>query len=506
MNLFDYQQAVVNDYHAKLVAGFRRPLIVAPTASGKTVMAGAIVADAVKSSQRVLFLAHRDELLTQARRSLARWEIVAGIIKAGRDNDQRPQALVQIASIQTLHARAVRRQTMELPPAEIVIVDECHHARAETYQQIIGAYPEAIIIGLTATPCRTDGRGLGNIFECMIEAPQTAELIKLERLVPPRIFTVADPDLKGVQTAKTGDYVISQLSYRINTDVLVGDVVSHWLKHAQQRRTVVFAVDVAHSVNLMREFVQAGVKAEHLDGQTPQDEREQILARLASGETQVVCNCMVLTEGFDLPDLGCIVLVRPTKSLLLFLQMVGRGLRTAPAKKDCIILDHGGCIRRHGRPDDQFVWTLDKDQRAANKTHAKRKSERRDPFTDCNQCGGTRQRGFACDACGYKPGPKGEGVDFVDEDLVELTDEARTYQQAILEEQVFYRELLGYAQGRVTKEGKPYSPAWAAYKFKDKHGRMPPWSWKGFPPLEPTDATLRWIRSRFIAYAKGRAA
>src|SRR6516225_5228090 len=212
MNLFDYQIKVIDQVEAKIAAGIKRVLIAAPTGSGKTVIAGEITRRAVAQFKRVVFIAHRDELLTQARRSLARFGIQAGIIKSGRDKDLRPQSLVQICGIQTLHCRAVRLKTMELPPAEIVIVDEGHHGRAKTYEDIIAAYPDAIIVGLTATPCRGDGRGLGNIFDVIVEAPQVAELIKLDKLVPPRIFTVASPDLRGVDTAKTGDYVISQLS------------------------------------------------------------------------------------------------------------------------------------------------------------------------------------------------------------------------------------------------------------------------------------------------------
>ena len=188
MNLYDYQLKVIAEYEAKVAAGVRRILIAAPTGSGKTVIASEIIRREVAKYQRVVFLAHRDELLTQARRKLSRFDITAGIIKAGRDNDARPQALVQICGIQTLHGRAIQRQTMDLPPAELLVVDEAHHARARTYEQIFAAYPNAIIIGLSATPCRADGRGLGNIFDTIIEAPQIGELIKLDKLVPAKIL------------------------------------------------------------------------------------------------------------------------------------------------------------------------------------------------------------------------------------------------------------------------------------------------------------------------------
>jgi DNA repair protein RadD len=505
MNLYDYQQKVVDDVDAKIAAGIRRLLITAPTGSGKTVIAAALIKLMAAASKRALVIAHRDELITQARDKLRQFaDIFAGVIKAGRDKELRPQSLVQVASVQTLHARAFRSKTTELPPAEVVIVDEAHHVRARTYQQIIDAYPDAVIIGLTATPCRGDGRGLGNVFDALIEAPQVAELIKLEKLVPPRFFTVASPDLRGVGTAATGDYVVSQLSERVNSDVLVGDVVGHWLRHAERRRTVLFAVDIAHSVHLTQEFVKSEVKAEHLDGNTPQAERDAILARLASVETEVVCNCAVLTEGFDCPDIGCIVLARPTKSLLLYLQMIGRGLRTEPDKKDCIILDHAGAVNRHGKPDDRIEWTLETDERAANKTHEARKSEHKEPFVECPRCKEMRLRGLGCDACGWQPKPRAEAIDYIDDDLVELGKAATVPTYG--DKAIFHAELRGYQHTARKKDGSPYANGWAAHKFKERFGHYPPWDWNDKPALEPTMATLRWIKSRQIAFAKARAA
>jgi superfamily II DNA or RNA helicase len=170
------------------------------------------------------------------------------------------------------------------------------------------------------------------------------------------------------------------------------------------------AVDVAHSLHVRDEMLKSGIKAEHLDGTTPQDDRDATLARLASGETEVVCNCMILTEGFDLPDLGCIVLARPTRSLGLFRQMIGRGLRTAPGKSDVIILDHSGGVHRHGRPDDTIEWTLDTDQRASNPAHEARLAEHHDPFCECQACGHLRMRGEGCGNCGWEPKRAGRAV------------------------------------------------------------------------------------------------
>jgi DNA repair protein RadD len=503
MTLRKYQLTTVADVEAVNAALIDRVIIVAPTSSGKTVTIAEYMRRAVAAGKRVLFLAHRAELLPQAHGKLYAFGITAGIISAALPKHQRPQAMVQIASVQTLHARAFRTKSMELPDADIVIIDECHHARAKTYKAIIDAYPNAIIIGLTATPCRGDGRGLGNIFERMIECASISDLIKGGYLVPAKIYAPKPPDLRGVKVESTGDYNIGQLSDRMNTDALVGDVIWHWLKYAERGRTIVFAVDVAHSIHLTDEFQKAGVRAEHLDGTTPADEREAILRRLASGETEVVVNCMVLTEGFDCPDVRCIVLARPTRSLLLFRQMIGRGLRPAPGKTDCILLDHAGGVHRHGRPDDDIAWTLATDQKAENKTQAARVAKAGvDPFVECEGCGHIRMKGMACDACGYEPPKYGRDVETTDGELVEL---GKLHKGPSIDEQmIFYAELRGFQRTARTRAGLPYAKGWAAAQYKSKFHGWPPYAWNNHPIAEPSAVTLRWIKSKQIAFWRAK--
>jgi DNA repair protein RadD len=257
--------------------GIRRVLLVSPAGSGKTVIASKIIADLVAEYWLTLVLAHRRGIVFQTSKELYANGVDHGIILSGQT--PRPQARVQVASIQTLHARAIRREEMPLPPAKLINIDECHHIRARSWIEIINQYPDAFIIGQTATPCRGDGRGLCNIFEVMIECPSVAELIKQGHLVPTRVYAPVDPDLRGVKT-QSGDYIVSQLSDRMNNDRLVGDIVEHWFKYGENRRTIAFACDVAHSIHIVGEFCRAGVRAEHIDGSTPADERDAILARL----------------------------------------------------------------------------------------------------------------------------------------------------------------------------------------------------------------------------------
>jgi superfamily II DNA or RNA helicase len=497
ITLHPFQYDAVTEIERELEGGERKLLLVAPTGSGKTVIASEVTKHRLAKHQRVLVIAHRREIIEQTASKLRANGIEPGIIMAGVE--PRPMASVQVASIDTFRVRALRSSAMQMPLANLLIIDEAHHARASTYRAVIDAYPNASVLGLTATPCRGDGRGLGNIFEKMIEVPQVADLIKLGFLVGAKVYAPVDPDLKGVRI-QTGDYAVGQLAHRMNTAALVGDIVVDWLKHGERRKTIAFAVDVGHSVHIKNDLVQAGVRAEHLDGTTSIRDREAILARLASGETEVVTNCMVLTEGFDCPDIGCIILARPTKQMGLFRQMIGRGLRPAPAKKDVVILDHSGAVYRHGLPEDRVEWTLDVDRRAENPKHEKRKRGEEPKLHECPQCQ-VLMLAPPCGNCGWQPQPRGRGVDFADGELALVVDgKARAKTPTETEKILFHAELRGHANAC------GYKPGWAAHQFKSKFGHFPPWSWNDRPMSTPTMATLRWIKSKQIAYAKARSA
>ncbi len=315
--------------------------------SGKTTIAGEMIRSAAARDKRILFLAHRKELISQCSRRLADMGVDHGIIRAN-DSRRRPWLRVHVCSVPTL----IRRNP--LPPADLIFIDEAHRARGASYEQILKQYPQAVCIGLTATPARSDGRGMGRLFSSMVECPSLGELTEMGHLVPTRVFAPARPDLTGVHTT-AGDYKKDELARAVDKPKLVGDVVSHWMKYARERLTVVFAVSIAHSRHLRDEFLQARIAAEHLDGETPERERDAILERLSSGRTQVLCNVGVLTEGWDCPATSCAILARPTQSVGLYLQMAGRILRPHPGKLDALILDHAGCTLQHGFIDEERV-------------------------------------------------------------------------------------------------------------------------------------------------------
>jgi DNA repair protein RadD len=286
----------------------------------------------------------------------------------------------------------------------------------------------------------------------------------------------------------------------MNRDDLVGDIVSNWHKHAQRRKTLVFCVDVAHSVHVRDEFVKSGVRAEHIDGSTPKPDRDAALARLASGETELVSNCMVLTEGFDEPSVGCIVLARPTKQIGLFRQMAGRGLRPAPGKANLILIDHSGAVFRHGLLEDRVEWTLDITKRAENAAHAARDRAQTSRLVECSQCGALRTAGEKCPSCGFFPQRRPELVIFREGELARVDGSTRTANSTIDPgERMRWHGMLAHIAAN-----RGYKPGWAAYKFKEKFGHWPPQ--RSVVPIEPSPECLSWVRSRNIAYAKARSA
>jgi DNA repair protein RadD len=489
-----YQQRLLEKLAA---ATDKRILVVCPTGGGKTVVAAALMAS---SSRRALMVAHRREIVNQTADKLAALDVHHGVIQAGAEDRLRPMAAVQVASIQTLHARAIRSITMPMPLADLVVIDEAHHACATTYRKVIDAYPDATLLGLTATPCRGDGRGLGGIFDLIIEAPQVPDLIEQGYLVPTLCYAPVDPDLRGVRT-QAGDYAVGQLERRMNTDQLVGDIVTHWHRFGQNRPTVVFAVGVSHSIHLRDEFLKSGVKAEHIDGDTPKDERDATLRRLAAGETTVVANCMVLTEGWDCPQVGCTILARPTKSMGLFRQMVGRVLRPAPGKVNAIVLDHSGAVYRHGLPEDRVEWSLSPDHKAVAPAHRARKLGNKKGLLDCPACEtlSIRLGGQPCPNCGWEPKRRGEFIATAEGELgLVQGGRAKANKYGPLERVEWHAMLAGVAVER------GYKPGWVAHKYREKFGDWP--QHRSITPIKPSLEVLSWVRSRNIAFAKRRVA
>jgi len=387
--LRQYQKDSVNNLH-DLYHHNRRIVLVSPTGSGKTVMAAKIIESA---TGRVLFIAHRRELINQCSIKLDEIGIDHGIIMSNHPRSK-PDSPVQVASVQTLLNR-------EPPPADFIIIDECHRSLADSYQTIVDRYPGIPVLGLTATPWRGDGQGLGLFYEEMLVVSQVSKLVEEGFLLEPTVHIPHVPDLTKVKVVG-GDYVETELEKVMNERMLARQIVADWCSITPGRKTVLFACTVKHSMEMVTLFRHVGVAAEHLDCNTSIDDRDAILSRLRSGETTLVSNVGVLTEGWDLPELECVLLARPTKSLSLYMQMVGRGMRPHESKNDTIVIDHAGCTKEHGLATINRKYDLNG-----------HKVQTMPTFKMCPNCMRiSKSKNQICDLCGCVARPKfsGEGT------------------------------------------------------------------------------------------------
>lgn len=382
-----YQQAAIDEARAAYKAGNRAVLFQLPTGGGKTITASTVVHGAASKGNVTWWLTHRRELAGQASRTFHALGIPHGTVQAGHVSN--PTACVQVASIQTI----VRRLDA-LPPPNLIVFDEAHHLGAASWEQIFDRFPRARVLGLTATPWRLDGQGLGRWFGHMVRGPNTAQLIDDGSLSPFRLFAPATPDLSDVATT-AGDYQRGALAKAMDKPQIVGDAIGHYTRLCPGKRAVVFAAGVENSRHIAAQFNAAGIAAEHIDGTMPNDLRDAAVERFRRGETLILSNSDILGEGFDVPAIEAAILLRPTKSLSLHLQQVGRALRPCEGKHEAIILDHAGNSLRHGLPDDVREWTLEDRER-------RKKAESADvAVRQCKECFYVYRPAPKCPQCGF---------------------------------------------------------------------------------------------------------
>lgn len=475
MELRQYQKDTLNDLVRSNRGGHNRIVLQAATGAGKTVMGSALINYFVSEGKKVLFLAHRRELITQASNTMSKLGVRHGIIMAGMK--QNGFESVQIASIDTLRSRALDGDKMDLPDADLVIIDEAHRSLSPTYVRLIKEYPEALVVGLTATPVRADGTGLGVIYEDMVQAPSIKELTEAGNLCPADYYAPTIPDLRKVGTIGN-DYNAKDLNEAMDKPKLVGNIVETWLHIAKDTSTIVFASGVKHSIHLKDQFTEAGITAAHLDGSTPNEEREEILEKFNKGEIKVICNCMVLTEGFDAPIAKTCVLARPTKSLSLYIQMVGRVLRPYEGKDRAIVIDHSGAVHTNGFATDEHKWKLGTGVLRDNeRVDAK---DREETQVVCDGCFHVHTGSNICPRCGHINNKRSTYVEYVDAQLglvskkTKKVEKTEKYGDGFKKK--FYQELLGYAAI------KKHKPGWAAYKYKER--------FKDFPEFGNVDAII----------------
>ena len=427
------------------LAKHRAVCLVMQVGAGKTVVACEIIRRALTKGRRCLFVVHRIELVEQARDRLARFGIEAGIIKAGYP--ERRDRPVQVACVPTL----IRR---EFPPADLTILDECHHAVSESWLRVAKHYRESgWLAGITGTPARLDGRGLGDVFDALIEPVSTVELVRDGYLIAPTVYAPPEScDRRGLHM-RAGDFQLPQLAERMVK--LTGSITTYWERYGRGRRSLVFAVNIDHSRRIESALREVGARVTHVDGKSSKSEREAANQGLRDGSIDAVTQCALWTEGVDIPEIDCIIVARPTASLALHRQMIGRGLRPAPGKSGCVVLDHAGNHHQHGLVTDPIQWTLDAPvKRAAAQS-----------VRTCTACFAIiPPLATVCPACGAAVESRAEAAPPKVENQGELVALVKVPRD---EKAEAYRMLVR------TASEQDYSVGWARFRFKDRFGVWP---------------------------------
>ena len=417
--LRDYQAAMEEDLRAAYRRGARAPLLVAPTGSGKTALFCSIASQAAARGRRTLILVHRRELLDQTSRTLDAYGVAHGLVAAGVS--WRGDELVQVASVQTIVHR-LRRLTLPggapwLP--DLVVVDEAHHATAGSswgtvlaWYGLLGegmpgsGWTGARALGVTATPERLDGRGLGvdagGPFDALVLGPSVASLVARGYLSPPVCYAPAELQLDASAVhSRGGDYVASELSALLDERHVWGDAVAQYRRHCEGQPAIAFLPRVGDAERLAEGFRAAGIAAASIDGGLKDSERRARIRDLGAGALRVLCSCEIVSEGTDIPVVAAALLLRPTQSLRLYLQQVGRALRPYPGKRAAIILDHVGNVARHGLPDEDRAWSLDATARGKRADEGEDAAASRVPRRlTCEGCGAVVRPAPRCPACG----------------------------------------------------------------------------------------------------------
>jgi DNA repair protein RadD len=509
-----YQLGAVEQVRELVRQGKRRIIIQADTGAGKTLIAALLMQLTTQKGNRSLFLAGARELIYQASDKLDLCGVPHGLIMAGHGYSY--SQAVQLASKDTVCARAIRNNKIELPDAQLVITDECHLSGAAGWQKLLSEYPGAVIIGLTATPVGAKGRGLGPFYQDIVRVATREELISGKYLVATDVYAPHIPNLKPKKGEKAiaanGDYRSDFLERRLDRPSLIGDIVYHWKKLAQDRPTLFFGSSVGHSIHVMEEFRKAGISAEHIDAQSDDAFRRELLGsyaapgKFASGEVRVLCNYGILVQGVDQPCAGVIIMGRPTKSLVVYRQAVGRMVRpySGPlyVKERALLLDHAGVVYHHGMPDEDIPWSLDDNRSIEEKVQKERDDGTRSKPVICPKCYATFTGTNVCPQCGHiietkqraEPVVKKDGVlvKVTQDDIKNLTPDRHAQLVKL------WHKCLGVASAR------DLTPLHAAYHFRRECGQAPG-TIPGMPNVPTTHAAWNMkVRQLYPNYGHGR--
>lgn len=409
MLLRQYQHDIVAKTRAAIASGHKRVLIVSPTGSGKTVLVSYMIQQALAKGTRCLFLVHRRELVQQTLRTFAEFNIHGCTVESIQKVSRHPERY----------------------SADLIVLDEAHHAAAASWSKTLKAFGNAYVVGLSATPLRIDGRGLAEHFDTIVEGPTVKNLIDEGYLSRYRLFAPSNVDTTGLHT-RAGDWVRSEVDSLVNKPAITGNVVRTYQRLCGGKRAIVFCVSVAHSRAVAESFLLEGISAKHIDGGMNDRERDGAVRAFRSGTIQVLCNCDLFGEGFDCPGIECAILLRPTQSFALFRQQVGRALRPCEGKSEAIILDHVGNSARFGLPDDHVEWSLQ------GRTSTRKSSG--PGVRICTTCfAANRQGATVCDYCNTPFPVEPRAISAREGELIEIRErrakqgQCRTYEELVVE-------------------------------------------------------------------------
>lgn len=440
MQLRPYQSDLVEQVRLAWRQGYKAPCIVLPCGGGKSCIVAEMARRTTFNGKRVMFLVHRKELVEQIFRTFVRWGVLMD--------------LCDIGMVQTF-----TRRLKKLRRPALIITDENHHSLAQSYKRIYEHFPDVPRIGVTATPVRLNGDGLGDVNDKLIIGVSAKWLIENKCLAPYDYYAPDIADLTGVHT-KMGEYVTADIERAMIKNTVFGSAIKYYRQLADGKKAVCYCSSVRHSEATARAFRDAGINACHIDGTTPKAERDRIIADFRRGDISILCNVDLISEGFDVPDCECVILLRPTHSLTLFIQQSMRCMRYREGKR-AVIIDHVGNYARHGMPDDDREWTLDKKPRERLKNN-----ENTDKVKQCPECFYTfaspppGQRAV-CPHCGFvfQPAEREPEVQESTE-LIKITGFKLDYSSP--SECHSYAELLEYARTHGYKDG------WAFYQAKNR--------------------------------------
>ena len=444
MPLRPYQVDLENRVRQAYREGCRSPCIVLPCGGGKSVIIADIARQTTAKGNRVLFLVHRRELCDQIRSTFTWWGV--------------NMRLCDIMMVQT-----AARRLSKLPRPQLIITDENHHCLANTYRKIYEYFPECRRVGVTATPVRLNGDGLGDVNDRLIIGVSAKWLIENHCLAPYDYYAPSLVDLSEVKMNR-GEFETSSVEKLMLKKAVFGNVIEYYKKLAGGRQAICYCTSIRHSIETAAAFRAAGIEAEHIDGGTPRAERDEIVRKFKEGALDILCNVDLISEGFDVPDCECAILLRPTQSLTLYIQQAMRCMRYRPDKR-AVIIDHVGNYARHGLPDDDREWTLDKKPK-------RKKGEKSQPVenavTQCPECFltfHTRDESGevvkSCPYCGAEL-PVKERKEIKQEEAVLEKIEGFRIDYSDPDSCKSYKELLLYARKH------DYKPGWAYYQAKKR--------------------------------------